>query len=70
MVNGIGHLVGTSEIGAIAKAFDIGVAISMNAAAALLFLIPVVILTPLVRRQVGGGQESGGPLSRRHTPVT
>ena len=53
MVNGIGHLVGTSEIGAIAKAFDIGVAISMNAAAALLFLIPVVILTPLVRRQVG-----------------
>lgn len=70
MVNGIGHLVGTSEIGAIAKAFDIGVAISINAAAALLFLIPVVILTPLVRRQVGGGPESGEPLSRRHTPVT
>jgi MFS family permease len=51
-VNGVGHLVGTSEIGAIARAFDIGVAISINAAAALLFILPVIILTPLVRRTV------------------
>jgi MFS family permease len=51
-VNGLGHLLGGSEIGAIAGAFGIGLAIGVNAAAGLILMLPVIILTPLVWRPV------------------
>jgi predicted MFS family arabinose efflux permease len=51
-VNGLGHLLGGSEIGAIASAFDIGLAIGLNAAAGLLLILPVIFLTPLAWRPV------------------
>jgi hypothetical protein len=43
---------GGSEIGAIASAFDIGLAIGLNAAAGLLLILPVIFLTPLAWRPV------------------
>jgi len=52
-VNGLGHLIGGSEIGAIASALGIGLAIGVNAGAGLLLILAVVVLTPLVRRPVG-----------------
>ena len=52
-VNGLGHLIGGSEIGAIASAFGIGPAIGINAGAGILLILLVMILTPLVRRPVG-----------------
>ena len=52
-VNGLGHLIGGSEIGAIASAFGIGLAIGINAGAGLLLILTVIALTPLVRRPVG-----------------
>jgi MFS family permease len=51
-VNGLGHLIGGWEIGVIASAFSIGLAISLNAGAALLLVLPVIFLTPLVWRPV------------------
>lgn len=51
-VNGLGHLLGGSEIGAIASAFDIGLAVGLNAAAGLLLILPVIFLTPLAWRPV------------------
>jgi MFS family permease len=51
-VNGLGHLLGGSEIGALASAFDIGLAIGLNAGAGLLLMLPVIILTPLAWRPV------------------
>jgi hypothetical protein len=52
-VNGLGHLIGGSEIGAIASVLGIGLAIGVNAGAGLLLIIAVVVLTPLVRQPVG-----------------
>jgi len=52
-VNGLGHLIGGSEIGAIASAFGIGLAIGINAGAGILLILLVIVLTPLVRRPVG-----------------
>ena len=52
-VNGLGHLIGGSEIGAIASAFGIGLAIGINAGAGILLILLVMVLTPLVRRPVG-----------------
>ena len=52
LVNGLGHLVGGVEIGAIAQAFSISVAIGFNAGLGLLLMIPVALITPLVRRPV------------------
>ena len=52
LVNGLGHLIGGVEIGAIAQAFSISLAIGINAGAGLLLMLPVVLLTPLVRRPV------------------
>ena len=52
-VNGLGHLIGGSEIGAIASAMGIGLAIGINAGAGLVLILMVIILTPLVRRPVG-----------------
>ena len=52
LVNGLGHLIGGVEIGAIAQAFGISLAIGINAGVGLLLMLPVVLLTPLVRRPV------------------
>ena len=52
-VNGLGHLIGGSEIGAIASAFGVSLAIGINAGAGLLLILTVIALTPLVRRPVG-----------------
>ena len=45
---GIGSPLGTLEIGLVAAAFSTQWAISLNALAGLVFLVPAVILTPLV----------------------
>ena len=52
LVNGLGHLVGGVEIGAIASAFTISIAIGINAGVGLLLMLPVLMLTPLVKRPV------------------
>ena len=52
LVNGLGHLIGGVEIGAIAQAFTISLAIGVNAGAGLLLMLPVILLTPLARRPV------------------
>ena len=56
-VNGLGHLFGGWETGAIASAFNIGLAISLNAGTALLLVLPVIFLTPLLRSPVGSMSE-------------
>ena len=50
LVNGIGHLVGNSEIGLLAGAFGISLAIGLNAGIGFLLILPVVLLSPLVKR--------------------
>ena len=52
LVNGLGHLVGGVEIGAIAQAFSISLAIGINAGVGLVLMLPVIFLTPLVWRRV------------------
>ncbi len=52
LVNGLGHLIGGVEIGAIASAFTISIAIGINAGVGLLLMLPVMLLTPLVKRPV------------------
>ena len=52
LVNGLGHLIGGVEIGAIAQAFNISIALGFNAGIGLLSMLPVVVLTPLVKRPV------------------
>ncbi len=52
LVNGLGHLIGGSEIGAVASAFGISIAIGLNAGVGLLLILPVILLTPLVWRPV------------------
>ncbi|MEE8466769.1 MAG: MFS transporter, partial [Dehalococcoidia bacterium] len=54
VVNGLGHLIGGTEIGAIASAFGITMAIGLNAGAGIVLILLVMILTPLVKRQVVG----------------
>lgn len=70
MVNGLGHLVGGSEIGAVASALGIGLAIGVNAGVGLFLILPVVVLTPLVWRPVGGrgatSEEAVHPYGRPH----
>jgi len=53
VVNGMGHLVGGTEIGAIASTFGIGIAIGLNAGAGILLILLVMVLTPLVKRHAG-----------------
>ena len=57
VVNGMGHLVGGTEIGAIASAFGIGIAIGLNAGAGILLILLVMVLTPLVKRHAGGAAD-------------
>ncbi len=54
VTNGLGQLIGGTEIGAIASAFGITMAIGLNAGAGILLILLVMILTPLVKRQVAG----------------
>ena len=58
LVNGLGHLIGGVEIGAIAQAFSISLAIGVNAGVGLLLMLPVILLTPLVWRPVKAYQRS------------
>ena len=57
VVNGMGHLVGGTEIGAIASTFGIGIAIGLNAGAGILLILLVMVLTPLVKRHAGGAAD-------------
>jgi MFS family permease len=57
VVNGMGHLVGGTEIGAIASAFGIGIAIGLNAGVGILLILLVMVLTPLVKRHTGGAAD-------------
>lgn len=57
VVNGMGHLVGGTEIGAIASAFGISIAIGLNAGAGILLILLVMVLTPLVKRHAGGAAD-------------
>ncbi len=61
LVNGLGHLVGGVEIGAIAQAFTISLAIGVNAGIGILLMLPVVLLTPLVWRPVEPHQRRDEP---------
>jgi MFS family permease len=54
VANGLGHLIGGTEIGAIASAFGITLAIGLNAGAGIFLILLVMVLTPLVKRQVSG----------------
>ncbi|MAZ59519.1 MAG: hypothetical protein CL753_03565, partial [Chloroflexi bacterium] len=51
LVNGLGHLIGGYEIGAIASAFGITLAIGLNAGAGIILLIALAIVTPLVKQR-------------------
>ncbi len=59
LVNGLGHLVGGFEIGAIAQAFTISLAIGLNAGIGLLLMAPVMIFTPLIKRAIEPYQPRG-----------
>lgn len=52
LVNSLGHLTGGVGIGAVAQASGISIAIGINAGVSLLLMLPVALLTPLVRRPV------------------
>ena len=51
-VIGMGHLIGGPEVGAVASAFGMALAIGVNAGAGIFFILLVTVLTPLVRRPV------------------
>ena len=53
MVIGAGHLLGSPEIGAIASAFGMALAIGLNAGAGILLMLLLTVLTPLVRQPLG-----------------
>jgi len=69
-VNGLGHLVGGSEIGAVASALGIGAAIGLNAGAGLLLILPVILATPLVWRPVEPASEPASPRETALPPKT
>ena len=69
VVNGMGHLVGGTEIGAIASAFGISIAIGLNAGAGILLILLVMVLTPLVKRHAGGTDDPRAH-SREHATLT
>ena len=61
VVNGMGHLIGGTEIGAVASAFGITLAIGLNAGVGIFLILLVMVLTPLVKRQVGGAADPPTP---------
>ena len=69
VVNGLGHLIGGTEIGAIASAFGITMAIGLNAGAGILLILFVMVLTPLVKRQVDGADGSDARLEEHAEPT-
>lgn len=69
VVNGMGHLVGGTEIGAIASTFGIGIAIGLNAGAGILLILLVMVLTPLVKRH-GVGAADPRAHSEEHAALT
>ena len=71
VVNGMGHLLGGTEIGAIANAFGIGIAIGLNAGAGILMILLVMVLTPLVKRHAGvGGAANSTPMDSRTCTIS
>ncbi len=69
VTNGLGHLIGGTEIGAIASAFGITLAIGLNAGAGILLILLVMVLTPLVKRQVGGTSDPAAPPEQNVAPT-
>jgi MFS family permease len=69
VVNGMGHLVGGTEIGAIASAFGISIAIGLNAGAGILLIFLVMVLTPLVKRHAVGAADPRAH-SEEHAALT
>jgi len=69
VVNGMGHLVGGTEIGAIASAFGISIAIGLNAGVGIFLILLVMVLTPLVRRHEAGTDDPRAQ-SREHAALT
>jgi hypothetical protein len=71
VVNGLGHLVGGWEIGAMASASGIGLAIGLNAGVGLLLILPVIALTPLAWRPVTAmpGRTDHGGKTLPHLPL-
>jgi predicted MFS family arabinose efflux permease len=67
-VNGLGHLLGGWETGVIASAFNIGLAVSLNAGAALLLVLPVIFLTPLVWRPLATIPETAADEEKASPP--
>ena len=67
VVNSFGHLVGGPEIGAIASAFGMTLAIGLNAGLGILLVLVVILLTPLVWRPVRPPSED--PTRREKTPT-
>jgi len=65
----MGHLVGGTEIGAIASAFGISIAIGLNAGAGILLIFLVMVLTPLVKRH-GVGAADPRAHSEEHAALT
>ena len=71
VVNGMGHLVGGTELGAIANAFGFGIAIGLNAGAGILMFLLVMVLTPLVKRHAGvGGAANSTPMDSRTCTIS
>ena len=71
MTNGGAQVVGPLEIGLIADALGITFAIGLNAGAALLLILPVAILTPLVRqpaRNISGEATHAAEATRFSSP--
>ncbi|MAQ54612.1 MAG: hypothetical protein CL719_07110 [Chloroflexi bacterium] len=69
VVNGMGHLVGGTEIGAIASAFGISLAIGLNAGVGIFLILLVMVLTPLVKRHAAGTDDPRAQ-SREHAALT
>ncbi len=69
VTNGLGHLIGGTEIGAIASAFGITMAIGLNAGAGILLILLVMVLTPLVKRQASGAAASDTGLEEQVAPT-
>ena len=69
VTNGLGHLIGGTEIGAIASAFGITMAIGLTAGAGIVLILLVMVLTPLVKRQVGGAAGSDARLEENVEPT-
>ena len=64
MAIGVGTLLGAPEIGAIASAFGMALAIGVNAGAGIFLILLLTVLTPIARQSVGTKSQEG-PRSER-----